>query len=122
MSKILIVDDDQDLVKILTQKIFQAGYQVYAAFDGFQAIRIAQKEIPDLIILDLKLPAGGGFGVLKNLKTSSKTLSIPIIAMTAYDNPEIKESVSEYNVEEFLAKPFSPDDLIEKIKNYVQVT
>jgi len=117
-KKILIVDDDKDLVKLLSQKISQAGYRIIVAYDGLQATRLAYKEDPDLIILDIKLPAGGGIGTLKNLKSSAKTNTKPVIVITAFEDPEIRKEVSEYGVEEYMVKPINSAELIEKIWKY----
>ncbi|MFP4081837.1 MAG: response regulator [Candidatus Aminicenantes bacterium] len=118
-KKVLIVDDDVDFVRLIGRKIAEAGFEVLTAFDAFQATRQAHKKDPDLIVLDIKLPAGGGLGVLKNLKTSLKTNHIPVIAVTAYNDPEIKKDVLEYNVEEFMTKPFAPEKLVEKLWKYI---
>jgi len=118
-KKILVVDDDLDFVKLLSRHISREGYNVIAAFDGYQAIRLAHTENPDLIVLDIRLPAGGGIGTLKNLRNSSQTINIPIIIVTAYDNAEVKKEASEYNVEEYMVKPFDPKELIEKIWKYI---
>ena len=94
----------------------QAGHQVFAALDGSQAVRTAHREAPDLILLDIKLPAGGGVGVLKNLQSSAKTINIPIIAMSASDDPETKKSVADYNLEGFLKKPFDFGELLKRVE------
>ncbi len=115
--KVLVVDDDRDLVNLLSLKISQAGYEVLTAYDGYQAISITAKENPDLIVLDIRLPAGGGAGVLKALKGSFKTHDIPVIVITAYDF--LEKEVSEYRVEEFMIKPLNPDELVERIAKYI---
>jgi two-component system alkaline phosphatase synthesis response regulator PhoP len=111
-KKILVVDDDADFVLLLTKKLAQAGHQVLTAFDGFQAVQSAHREPPDLVLLDIRLPAGGGAGVLKNLKSSAKTLNIPIIAMSASDSPDIQRDIAKYGLEGFLKKPFDFGDLL----------
>lgn len=115
-KKILIVDDDSDFVLLLTKKLAQAGHQVFTALDGSQAIRMAHRESPDLVLLDIKLPAGGGAGVLKNLQSSAKTLNIPIIAMSGSADPETRKSVADYCLEGFLEKPFDFGDLLKKVE------
>jgi len=115
-KKILIVDDDSDFVLLLTKKLTKAGHHVLTAFDGSQAVQMAHRESPDLVLLDIKLPAGGGAGVLKNLQRSAKTLNIPIIAMSASDDPETRKSVADYSLEGFLKKPFDFGDLLRKVE------
>ena len=116
-KKILVVDDDSDLLLLISRKLTQAGHQVLTALDATQAVRQATREIPDLILLDLKLPAGGGFGVLKTLKSSSKTMQIPIIAMTASEDPALRREVEAYCLEGFLNKPLNFEDLLKRIED-----
>jgi DNA-binding response OmpR family regulator len=115
-KKILIVDDDADFVMLLTKKLLQAGHQVLTALDGSQAVRTAHRESPDLVLLDIMLPAGGGAGVLKNLQSSAKTLNIPIIAMSGSDDPETRKSMADFSLEGFLKKPFDFGDLLKKLE------
>ncbi|MGB9006366.1 MAG: response regulator, partial [Candidatus Aminicenantales bacterium] len=70
----------------------------------------------DLVLLDIKLPAGGGAGVLKNLKSSAKTLNIPIIAMSASDSPDLQRDIAKYGLEGFLKKPFDFGDLLKIVE------
>ena len=116
-KKILVVDDDADFVLLLTKKLTQAGHQVFAAFDGFQAVQIAHRELPDLVLLDVRLPAGGGAGVLKNLRSSTKTLNIPILAMSASESPDIQADIAKYELEGFLKKPFEFADLLKRVED-----
>lgn len=117
-KKVLVVDDDKDFLFLMARKISEDGYQVFTALDGIQALKLAYNEIPDVIILDIMLPAGGGISILKKLKGSTKTHVIPVIAITASDDPGIKEEALENNAAEFMIKPFSPEELIEKIWKY----
>jgi DNA-binding response OmpR family regulator len=116
-KKILVVDDDADFALLLTKKLVQGGHRVTTALDGFQAVQMAHREPPDLVLLDIKLPAGGGAGVLKNLKSSAKTLNIPIIAMSASDSPDIQRDIAQYGVESFLKKPFDFGDLLKRVED-----
>jgi two-component system KDP operon response regulator KdpE len=84
-AKILIVDDDPDLRRALKLRLRANHYDTVQASDGYSAIAIAQKEQPDLIILDLGLPAGDGFAVLKRLQDSDPLSNIPVIILTARD-------------------------------------
>ncbi len=114
-KRILVVDDDSDLLLLISRKLTQAGHQVLTALDATQAVRQANKEAPDLILLDIRLPAGGGIGVLKTLKSSSKTMQIPVIAMTASEDPALRREVEAYCLEGFLKKPLDFEDLLKKI-------
>lgn len=115
-KKILIADDDVSLVTVLMSRLQKHNYEVIAAFDAAQALGLAHSSEPDLIILDIKMPAGTGESVLKNLKISTKTFSIPIIVMTAYPNDELRQSAIEKGVVDFFEKPFQIDKLLASIK------
>jgi len=118
-KKILIIDDDRTFVMLIGRSITQAGYEVISAFDGVQALRLAFNENPDLIILDIRFPAGGGIETLKKLNTSSKTWNIPIIISTSYDDPEVKRKVEEYDIAGFMLKPVDPEKILLKIQNII---
>jgi DNA-binding response OmpR family regulator len=81
-KKILIVDDERDIVKGLMIRLQGAGYEIVTAFDGAQGVFMAHKEKPDLIILDIRMPAGNGFSVAQRLKRSIHTFTIPVIFLT----------------------------------------
>lgn len=114
-KKILIIDDDRVFLQIMSRKITGAGYEVLTAVDGIQGITLALKEQPQLIILDIRFPAGGGLETLKKLSLSAKTCTIPIIISTCLDDPQMKQMVSNYNVVDYLVKPVDPERLVQKI-------
>ena len=116
-KKILVADDEPEIVKALHIRLKEAGYDVIVAFDVLQAIYQAHKERPDLIILDIRMPAGDGIGVYEKLKISSDTSMIPVIFITAYANDETVKKVSEMGAEGFFAKPFNIDKLLNKVKS-----
>ncbi len=118
-KKILIIDDDKVLTLLLSRKLSEAGYEVVNAFDGVQGLRLAFHEKPDLILLDIRFPAGGGINTLEKLSSSTKTWNIPIIIITGYDEPEIKQQISGYNVIEYMIKPIEPQSLIDKIREVI---
>jgi len=115
-KKILVADDEPEIVQALQIRLKEAGYEVVVAFDVLQAIHQAHKEKPDLIILDIRMPAGSGIGVYEKLKMSSETTTIPVIFITAYANDEIVKKVLEMGAEGFFAKPFNIDKLLIKVK------
>src|SRR5438046_10164331 len=84
-AKIMIVDDDPELRMALKMRLRANQYETVSACDGYSAIALAQKERPNLIILDLGLPAGNGYSVLKRLQESDALSSIPVIVLTARD-------------------------------------
>jgi two-component system alkaline phosphatase synthesis response regulator PhoP len=116
MKKILVIDDDRSIVLLLSRRLTQAGYEVITAVDGVQGTKFSFQANPDLIVLDIRFPAGGGMGLLQKLSDSNKTWNIPIIINTSYDDPEIRQKTEEFNVKDFMLKPVDPDELIKKIK------
>jgi DNA-binding response OmpR family regulator len=117
MSKILVVDDEVDITKVLKKRLSTAGFDVIIAMDGYQGTEFAYKELPDLIILDLMLPAGGGLSVLKNLKLSVKTSDIPVVVLTAMRDEKYKNEILTAGVESYLEKPYDIEKLIVVIKD-----
>lgn len=115
-KKILVVDDEPQIVYLLSQRLQANGYETYAANDSYQCIKMAREIKPDLILLDMKMPAGGGLHAFENLKASVYTANIPIIFITAYPGEEIKKQVEELGANGFFAKPFNSVDLLNRIR------
>lgn len=107
-KKILIVDDDQDMVLGLTARLKANGYGVTSARDGVSAIEVARREAPDLIILDLGLPAGDGFTVLKRLKALGDLMTTPVIVLSARDPAQNKRLALDAGAIAYFQKP--PDN------------
>lgn len=119
-KKILIIEDEQDVAKLLVARLKSAGYESVVASDGYQGVEFAHKEYPDLIILDLRLPAGDGLAVLKNIRLSAYTRKIPIIVLTGIKDEEYKKKVIDKGIEAYLEKPYEPDTLITTIQNILK--
>jgi two-component system alkaline phosphatase synthesis response regulator PhoP len=119
-KKILIIEDEKELVFGLTTLLKAHGYAVIAAYDSLFGISMAHKEKPDLVILDLGLPAGGGLYVLKNLKNSVETLGIPVVVLTAQAGADLEKTVKELGGAAFLQKPFDPQTLPGRIRTILE--
>jgi DNA-binding response OmpR family regulator len=115
-KKILIVDDDQQIVLLLASRLKANKYEIAVAYDAIQAVAKAFSEKPDLILLDIKMPAGGGISVMDNLRNSAATSVIPVIVITAYPNPEIQQKVLEMGAVDFISKPFKAEDVLSRIR------
>ena len=115
-KKILIVDDEINVIKVIASRLKANNYDVVSASDGTFAIKKALEEKPDLIILDIRMPAGGGVSVFENLKRLDSTMMTPIIFITAHPTEEIKQQVLEMGANDFVAKPFDPEDLLVKVR------
>lgn len=112
---ILVVDDEPQIVRLLALRLKAKNFDVISAYDGYQCVQVAKQELPDLILLDIKMPLGGGIKAFEKLKSISATKTIPVIFITAYPSVEVKKLVMDMGAEDFVSKPFNSDVLIEKI-------
>jgi len=115
-KKILVVDDEPNMLRLIAVRLKVNNYDVITASDGLYAVKKAHEEKPDLIILDIKIPVGGGIGVFENLRMTTDTMLIPIIFITAHPSEEIRRRVLEMGAEDFIAKPFDADELLAKVR------
>jgi DNA-binding response OmpR family regulator len=115
-SKIMIVDDDPDLRQALRLRLRANQYDTVNAVDGYSAIAMAYKERPDLIILDLGLPAGDGFVVLERLQKDDKLSTIPVIVLTARDPQSSERRALRVGATAFFQKPADNAELLEVIR------
>jgi DNA-binding response OmpR family regulator len=114
--KILIVDDDPDLRRALKIRLRANHYDTVQASDGYSAIAVAQKEQPNLIILDLGLPAGDGFVVLKRLQDNDTLSEIPVIVLTARDPQSNEQQTLQAGATAFFQKPADNNELLDVIR------
>jgi two-component system alkaline phosphatase synthesis response regulator PhoP len=115
-EKILVVEDEKDIVKMLDYNLKKEGFRTLSARDGEDALDLLNRERPDLVILDLMLPGMDGLEVCKTLKNNTKTASIPIIMLTAKSQESDKVIGLELGADDYVTKPFSPRELIARIK------
>lgn len=119
-TKILVVDDEPDVLDLVTYNLGQAGFQTETAADGAEALRKARSISPDLILLDLMLPEMDGLEVCKLLRRDSKTSAIPVIMLTARAS-EIDRIVGlELGAVDYVPKPFSPRELVLRVKKRLE--
>lgn len=121
VNKILVVDDEKDIVDILKYNLLQQKeFEVLTAYNGRDAIKIAQDEKPDLILLDIMMPELNGFDVCKKLKSTPVTADIPVIFLTAKEN-EIDEIIGlELGADDYVQKPLSPRKIIARVKSVLR--
>jgi DNA-binding response OmpR family regulator len=115
-KKILIADDEKDWIQMLAMRLGHEGYQTEAAFDTVQTMTQAVQLKPDLILLDIMMPAGGGLEALKNIRASVKTFSIPVIVLTARGDKETKEAAEGMGISGYFVKTANTVELLAKIK------
>jgi DNA-binding response OmpR family regulator len=115
-ADILIVDDDPDMLHALEVRLKASGYGVHCAEDGIGAISEARKHTPDLIVLDLGLPAGDGFVVLDILKTNPDLSSIPVVVLSGRDRRANEERVLNAGARAFLQKPVQSNEFLAVVR------
>jgi DNA-binding response OmpR family regulator len=118
--KIMVVDDDPDLRQALSLRLRANNFDTVNACDGYSAIALAQKEKPNLIILDLGLPAGDGFSVLKNLQQYPALSTIPVIVLTARDPEGTEKRTLQSGAVAFFQKPADNEELLGVIRASLQ--
>lgn len=119
-EKILIVDDEKDIVKMLDYNLKKEGFRTVLTYDGEEALDLAKKERPDLIILDLMLPGIDGLEVCKQLKKEDSSANTPIIMLTAKTQEPDKIVGLELGADDYVTKPFSPRELVARIKALIR--
>ena len=119
-KKILLVEDDTDMVELLRFNLKRAGYAVGTAVDGIEALKKARSIRPDLILLDLLLPELDGFAVCEILRGDPKTASIPIIILTAVSSQLSRFAGLDAGANAYFTKPFSHKNLLQCIQELLQ--
>ena len=126
-SKILVVDDDPDIIEVLTTILESQGYQVVSAGDGVEGLASLRAERPDLLILDLLMPRMDGFAVCKELKDPrwTKYADIPILILTSVREEASRrryelETGMELEVDDYAEKPISPATLLQRVEKLLQ--
>jgi DNA-binding response OmpR family regulator len=121
-KKILVVEDDAELIELLCFNLKQAGFAVGTAGDGIEAVKKARSLGPDLVLLDLMLPELDGFAVCEILRRDPALASVPILMLTAMSSKFARLSGFDAGATDYITKPFSPRALIEKIQQLLTST
>lgn len=120
MPLILAVDDEVNILELLKFNLDKEGYQFIGVTNGHDAVKTANKEKPDLIILDVMLPGMDGSDVLRALKANSETVTIPVIMLSAKDDLLDKVLGLELGAEDYITKPFSPREVMARVKAHLR--
>ena len=114
-QKILIVEDDPDIMRILSQTLSAAGFQVVQAYGGQDAINKVRAQMPDLVLTDLAMPKVSGVQVIEKIKEDPVTRRIPVLAVTAYVWDPLAQSAGRAGCDGYLAKPFTAKQLLQEV-------
>lgn len=115
-TTVLLVEDNPDNRDIYTTYLEFHGYRVTGTANGHDALELAQKERPDLVLLDISIPGMDGWTLTRRLKDDAETNGIPVIALTAHALPEHRERAREAGCDAYLTKPISPGKVLEEIR------
>lgn len=115
-KRILIVDDERDLVDLLKARLEAQGFEVVTAYDGQEGLEKAKEEKPDLILLDVMMPKMDGYQVCRFLKFDEAFKQIPIIMLTARGQEQDQKKGMEVGADAYVIKPFDKEDLLKKIQ------
>jgi two-component system phosphate regulon response regulator PhoB len=115
-NSVLIVEDDNDILQLLSYNIQTSGFDVLTSRDGVEALDLARRNLPGLILLDLLLPSMDGFEVCRELRSSRETRSVPIIMLTARGEEVDRIVGLELGADDYIVKPFSIRELILRIR------
>ena len=117
MKSILLVDDDTTLLLAIGVRLKNMGYTVYTAKDAVSAVSAVVKNLPDIVVLDVALPAGDGFLVAERLQRMVGCAATPVIFMTASENPRLRERSVQLGAASFLRKPFDATTLADAVES-----
>jgi len=117
---ILIIEDEPLLSSIYKERFKMAGFRVLTAMEAESGFNIAEKEHPDIVLLDILLPKESGISFLKRIKQDESLKMIPVVAFSNYDNPQVKKEALDLGAKDYLIKTsYTPQEIIEKVKSYL---
>ena len=120
--RVLVVDDDRIVHTIVRAAIEKHGYTVFSAFDAMQVPMMARQLKPDLIVLDINMPGGGGFEAFRRLQMISWTAAIPVLVHTVLSHADVRHHIAPSPSVEYLAKPALPDDILGAVRKFLPST
>ncbi|MBM3254944.1 MAG: response regulator [Candidatus Omnitrophica bacterium] len=119
-KKILVVDDELDVLKVISFRLRKAGYEVITASDGQMALEVARENKPDLMLLDIRMPILDGPEVCLRIKNDESLKDIPVIFLTASGGDMVKkDKAGELKAQGFLTKPFEVQELLEAVRSFI---
>ena len=120
--KLVVVEDEPDLVEVLVRRLEAEGFDVAACYDGEEALRLIRSEKPDLVLLDVMIPKVDGYQVCRKLKSDAATRDIPVLILTVRAMDEDTQRSLEHGAAGHLVKPFNHETLLSKIRDCLNAT
>ncbi len=118
--KILVVDDEPDVVALIERTLRSDGFDVVTAYDGIGALDLVSSEKPDLILLDIMMPMMSGYEVCEQVKANPQTQHIPIVCLSSAHTPDARSHTIRAGAAELITKPFMPAELVAQIRRHVR--
>lgn len=118
---IMVIDDEEDIIDLVKMLLEEAGYQVFTALSGHEALQILYRIKPDLILLDIMMPGLDGMELIKILKIEESTASIPIAMLTAKTDHNDKMAALQEKAVDYICKPFSPPELVRRVNQILSI-
>jgi DNA-binding response OmpR family regulator len=119
VKRILAVDDEPHILKLVAFSLRAGGYDVIEASDGLSAISVAQAEQPDLVLMDVMMPALDGYEACRRLKANAETADIPVIMLTAKTQLAEQLAGTDAGAADYINKPFTPKDLVAQVREFL---
>ena len=120
-ERILVVDDDREVVRLMRGYLEQAGYEVYEAYNGEKALHILRRELPDLLLLDLMLPDRDGWEITRIIRNDLNLMHIPIIMLTAKVSDTDKIVGLEMGADDYVTKPYNPREVVARVRARLRI-
>ena len=119
--KILVIDDEEDIQKLLKMRLEQENFNVITASDGDVGVKTAEQEAPDLIILDIMMPKMDGYTCLKEIRSLPKTKNIPVLMLSGKEEEKVRDLFAFQKISGYIEKPFELDDIVAKVKEILKI-
>ena len=116
MTRVLVIDDEPAIADVLRMLLEFRGHEVFVANDGSRGYATAQRQAPDVIVLDLMMPVMDGFATLDALRSDERTEAIPVVILSALSSAEVKQRCHDRGVRAILQKPYKPEDLLRAVE------
>ncbi len=116
MTRVLVIDDEPAIADVLRMLLEFRGHEVLTADDGSRGFATAQRQSPDVIVLDLMMPVMDGFTALEALRGDERTAEIPVVILSALGSTEVRQRCHDLGARAFLQKPYNPEDLLRAVE------
>lgn len=120
-NRILVVDDSTGNLQLLLNLLTERGYTVYPASDGELALEFVQSTLPDLILLDIKMPGMDGYEVCRRLKADVRSAAIPVIFLSALEDERDKVKGFQAGGVDYITKPFQPEEMLARVRTHLRI-